>query len=95
MKQPKSRIADKWFVSITVEVPELTLPKAENQGATGVDLGITTLAVLSTGETIKGAKPHKALMQRLKRHSRSLSRKEKGSSGASIDHFPGAAANRR
>ena len=74
-----SRIADKWFVSITVEVPELTLPKAENQGATGVDLGITTLAVLSTGETIKGAKPHKALMQRLKRHSRSLSRKEKGS----------------
>jgi putative transposase len=77
MSATVSRAADKWFVSITVEVPELNLPKAENQGAAGIDLGIHSLATLSTGETIKGPKPHKALLSRLKRLSRSLSRKEK------------------
>jgi putative transposase len=79
MSATVSRIADRWFVSICVDVPELTLPKAENQGEAGIDLGIHSLATLSTGETIRGPKPHKALLQRLKRLSRSLSRKEKGS----------------
>lgn len=76
-----SRVADRWFVSVTVDaVDNSHLPKAENQGVAGVDLGISTLATLSTGETIEGPKPHKALLSRLKRLSRSLSRKQKGSS---------------
>ena len=83
MSATVSRIAGKWFASIAVEVPELSLPKAENQGAAGVDLGIHSLATLSTGETIRSTKPHKALLNRLKRLSRSLSRKEKGSSNRS------------
>lgn len=75
-----SRVADRWFVSITVDtVDDSHLPKAENQGAVGVDLGIAALATLSTGEAIDGPKPHKALLGRLKRLSRSLSRKQKGS----------------
>lgn len=76
-----SRVADRWFVSITVDTPDCShLPKAENQGAVGVDLGVSTLATLSTGEPpIPGPKPHKALMGRLQRLSRSLSRKQKGS----------------
>jgi len=74
-----SRRADKWYVSISVEVQNLDLPKAENQGAVGVDLGISTLATLSNGEKIAGVKAHKALLVRLKRLSRSLSRKLKGS----------------
>ena len=75
-----SRVADRWFVSITVNtVDDSHLPKAENQGAVGVDLGVSALATLSTGETIDGPKPHKALLGRLKRLSRSLSRKQKGS----------------
>ena len=37
------------------------------------------MATLSTGEVIMGPKPHKALLARLKRLSRSLSRKQKGS----------------
>ena len=45
----------------------------------GVDLGISALATLSTGETIDGPKPHKTLLARLQRLSRSLSRKQKGS----------------
>jgi putative transposase len=75
-----SRVADRWFVSITVDTPDNPhLPKAENQGAVGVDLGVSALATLSTGETIPGPKPHKALLARLRRLSKSLSRKQKGS----------------
>lgn len=75
-----SRVADKWFVSITVDTQDNShLTQAENQGAVGVDLGISALATLSTGETIPGPKPHKALLGRLRRLSRSLSRKQKGS----------------
>jgi putative transposase len=75
-----SRVADRWFVSITVDtMDDSHLPKAENQGAVGVDLGVAALATLSTGETITGPKPHKTLLARLQRLSRSLSRKEKGS----------------
>jgi len=79
MSATVSRVADKWFVSIAVEVPDMPLPKAENQGAVGVDLGLIAQATLSTGEIVVGPKPHKALLQRLKCLSKSLSRKEKGS----------------
>lgn len=75
-----SRIADRWFVSIAVDTQDAShLPKAENQGAVGVDLGVSALATLSTGDTIDGPKPHRALLARLQRLSRSLSRKQKGS----------------
>ena len=75
-----SRIADNWFVSITVEIDSLShLSKAENQGIVGVDLGISTLATLSTGEKINSPKAHKALLHRVRFLSKSLSRKTKGS----------------
>ncbi|MDD2727553.1 MAG: RNA-guided endonuclease TnpB family protein [Malikia sp.] len=53
--------------------------RSQNQGAVGVDLGISALATLSTGEVIPGPKPHKALLGHLQRLSRGLSRKQKGS----------------
>ncbi len=74
-----SRTADQWFASITVDTDSNHLPPAENQGIVGVDLGVSTLATLSTGEKVVAVKPHKALLSRLKRLSRSLSRKVKGS----------------
>jgi len=73
-----SRTANKWFVSITIEINSIQTIH-ENQGIVGVDLGVKKLATLSTGEEISGPKPHKLLLQRLKRLSRSLSRKIKGS----------------
>lgn len=80
MSATVSRVADRWFVSITVETQEdLRPPKAENQGAVGVDLGVAALATLSTGDVIPGPKAHKALLARLQRLSRGLSRKIKGS----------------
>ncbi len=73
-----SRKAEKWFVSITVDTEE-TPPICENQAMVGVDLGVNRLATLSDGTLIQGAKPHKALLNRLRRLSRSLARKQKGS----------------
>ena len=75
-----SRKADRWFAAIAVETE--TLPHASRKnhgGAVGVDLGIKAMATLSTGEVIKGPKPHQAKLRRLVRLSRSLSRKKKGS----------------
>jgi putative transposase len=80
MSATVSRVADKWFVSITVDTPDSpSLPQAKNQGAVGLDLGVLALATLSTGETIAGPKAHKSLLCRLQRLSRGLSRKVKGS----------------
>jgi putative transposase len=75
-----SRIADRWYVSITVESPEVPLlPPSENQGAVGVDLGVSNLVTLSTGETFAGPKAMRRALTRLRRLSRSLSCKVKGS----------------
>jgi putative transposase len=75
-----SRTANRWYVSISVDTEDNShCPKAENQGVVGVDLGIKALATLSNGEVITGAKPLKRLMAKLKRLSRALSRKVKGS----------------
>ena len=75
-----SRVADTWFVSLAIDTQDITRPLTENQGAVGVDLGVKALATLSTGETILGPKPHKVLLGRVRRLSRSLSRKVRGSS---------------
>src|SRR6185312_13748909 len=65
-----SRAADKWFVSITVDAPgQLRTTANENQVAVGIDLGVSDFATFSTGKVIKGPKPHKALLCRLKRLS--------------------------
>ncbi|MBD3892925.1 RNA-guided endonuclease TnpB family protein [Hydrogenophaga sp.] len=80
MSATVSRVADRWFVSITVDTPDDSrVPEAKNQGAVGVDLGVSALATLSTGEIITGPKAHQALLCRLRRLSRGLSRKVKGS----------------
>ena len=73
-----SRKADKWLVSITVDTEEMP-PMCENQAIVGVDLGVNRLATLSDGTFVTGAKPHRILLNRLRRLSRTLSRKQKGS----------------
>lgn len=54
------------------------LPQAKNQGAVGVDFGVTHLVTLSTGEKVVGPKPLQTFLNRLRRLSRALSRKTKG-----------------
>ena len=71
-----SRVADRWFVSITVDTHDPLPVHAENQGTVGVDLGVSALATLSTGESVPGPKAHTALLARLRRLSRGFSRKQ-------------------
>ena len=72
-----SRVADTWFVSLTVEIENVSpLSKAENQGAARVDVSLDRLATLHTGENPKSLK---RLLWRLSFLSRRLSRKGKGS----------------
>jgi putative transposase len=75
-----ARHAGRWYASITVDIPDdPPLPQAENQGAVGVDLGVTTLATLSNGEKVVGPKALRTLLDKVRRLARSLSRKVKGS----------------
>lgn len=73
-----SKIADKWFVSISVTLDEMS-PTCDNQDVVGVDLGVKTLATLSTGEVFDNIKALRNNEERLKRLQRCLSRKLKGS----------------
>ena len=72
-----SKRGGRWFVSICVETEHSPRRPAENQGAGGADFGLKADVTLSTGEVIKGPKPHKALLVRMRRLSRSLSRKQR------------------
>jgi putative transposase len=73
-----SRIANRWFASFAVQVAMTPTP-SENQAVVGVDLGVKALATLSTGETVEGPKPLRKQLQALRRCSKRLSRKVKGS----------------
>jgi putative transposase len=73
------RVADRWQISVKVDVGEFHKER-ESNGEIGVDLGITTLATLSTGEKITGPKALMYGLKKLQRLSRSHSRKVKGSS---------------
>ena len=68
------RTADKWFISVQVEMPDKSIVESENQ-AVGVDLGIKTLVTLSDGTQITGSKASRQYEEQLKRLNQSLSRK--------------------
>jgi putative transposase len=70
--------AGRWFVSILVDdVTIKPLPVAMQ--SVGIDLGITSLLSLSTGEKVSNPKHFNRLRKKLKRVQKALSRKVKGS----------------
>jgi putative transposase len=73
-----SRQADAWYASFAIEVehePDVRI----DDTVVGVDLGITALATLSEGSKVAAPTPLRRYLQKLKRLSRSLSRKQRGS----------------
>ena len=70
--------AGNWFLSIRVQSEAEKLPVSDK--AVGVDLGLKTAVVCSDGQTFDAPKPLKANLQKLRRLSKSHSRKQKGSS---------------
>lgn len=72
-----SRHADRWFISFKLEVEPTITDKAVKY--VGVDLGINTLATLSTGEVFLGAKSYKRYEKKLARLQYLLRKKQIGS----------------
>lgn len=70
------REGHRWFASILVKI---STQSTENNGATvGVDLGIKTLATLSTGEVFRGNR-QPDFQVRLRRVNKELARRQRGS----------------
>ncbi|WP_207711880.1 RNA-guided endonuclease InsQ/TnpB family protein, partial [Sulfobacillus harzensis] len=69
-----SRTADRWFLSVTVEIPDPPVVRRENQAVVGVDLGVSAFATLSTGEKIIGPKAYATAQKQLRRLSQHFSR---------------------
>jgi putative transposase len=74
-----SCVADRWYVAFGCEVDRDCGRRARPENAIGVDLGITNLAVLSTGEIIPNPRHLQQSLRRLRRASRHLSRGTLGS----------------
>ena len=73
-----AREADRWYVSLTCEV-ERPDPVPRQGEPVGVDLGLTSFLVLSDGTRVEAPKPLARALRLLRRRSRQLARKQKGS----------------
>ena len=69
--------AGRYHVSFSVEVPRSSLPITHR--VVGVDVGLTHLATLSTGEKIPNPKRYHAGLRYLRQQQRCLARRQKGS----------------
>jgi putative transposase len=67
----------RYYASFVVEVQDTPLPVSTTD--VGVDLGLTTLAVLSTGEIVENPRHLRRKARALARSQKSLARKQKGS----------------
>ena len=74
-----SRLADHWFVSLTVDMPDSPRPLCNSHATVGVDVGIETLATLSDGTRFENPKATRTLQRRLARINRALGNKQQGS----------------
>ncbi|MGB3204385.1 MAG: RNA-guided endonuclease TnpB family protein [Crinalium sp.] len=74
-----SRQAGDWYISFFIELPDPE-PTPKQYQIVGVDLGVSTLATLSTGEAFPNPKALRKVTKKLARLQRAQSRKIYGSS---------------
>ena len=74
-----SREAERWFVSFICVVQRPINADNGREDVVGVDLGVNTLAALSSCELVSGARPLRRSQRRLRRLQRTVSRRRKGS----------------
>ena len=83
---PKSarfrRCGTRWYVTVVVSLPGAAVPAPVTTrpqhaaGVVGVDLGVKTLATLSTGETVPNDRLGRAQQRRIRRLQRALARRQ-------------------
>jgi putative transposase len=71
-----SRAGGRWFVSFTVETERAERAPAKPGSVVGVDLGVKSLAVISTGEMVGSPGHHKAALRKLRRLNKQLARRQ-------------------
>jgi putative transposase len=72
-----TKVADWWFVSIQVELPD-ALPE-KKQAAVGIDVGLNRLATLSTGEGVENQAFLKTALKQVRQANKRLHRRTPGS----------------
>jgi putative transposase len=72
-----TRVAEWWFISVTVELEEMQHEKKPDR--VGVDVGLNRLATLSDGERFENQKFLKTALKKLRQAQKHLSRCKKGS----------------
>lgn len=75
-----SRNGGQWHICFCVDLPDTVAP-ARDFSPVGIDVGITSLAALSTGETIENPKWTREADAKLRRLNRALARKKHHSRG--------------
>jgi len=74
-----SKRAGKYFASILVETDDYNPKDIDRQSSVGVDFGIQSLAVLSTGQAFSAHQQLKTNLKKLRKVNKQLSRKVNGS----------------
>ncbi len=69
----------RWYVAFTCDVEREARRPADPESIIGVDTGIRSLAVLSTGENVANPRPLGKAMRRIARLHRALARRQAGS----------------
>jgi putative transposase len=72
------READRWFISIQVEIEHYHRPRMDSN-ETGIDVGLKCFAMPSAGEPIYAPQPLRKAQARLRRWNRKLARRQPGS----------------
>ena len=67
-----------WFALLTIEAP---CAATQHGPSVGIDLGLSSLAALSTGETVTNPRAYKRAQRELRRRQRALARCKRGSKG--------------
>lgn len=74
-----SRVADRWFISIAVDLDHYEPIRSETIVPMGIDLGIKATATCTDGSIYNSPKPLRKFKKKLVKQNRRLSRKKRGS----------------
>ena len=74
-----SRAADRWFISIAVDLDSYEPVRAKTTAPMGIDLGIKATATCTDGVVYNSPKPLRKFKKQLVKQQRRLSRKKQGS----------------
>lgn len=73
-----SRKAGKWFICFQIELPDAE-PEERGFAPVGIDMGLTSLVAMSTGETVPTPQHTKNAAKKLRRAQRAVARKRRHS----------------